>query len=40
MSAEQMKAEMIRTLSATAAMSVGAGLAIASILLGLLALVQ
>ena len=40
MSAQQMKAEMIRTLSATAAMAVGAGLAIATVLLGLLALVQ
>jgi hypothetical protein len=40
MSAEQMRAQMIRTLSATAAMAVGAALAVASVLLGLLALVQ
>ena len=40
MSAERMRAEMIRMLSATAMMSVGAGLAIASVLLVLAALLD
>jgi len=40
MSAERMRAEMIRMVSATAVMAVGAGLAIASILLVLAALIE